>query len=111
MKAVLTALLLMFQLQPVLGTVACLGLSEKAAQEKECRMPEHGQTPTMTPAVSHGAAQSCELARICKPAPLAVPGLSAGLETAVPLLESAGPLAATLPLGISPAPPFRPPRV
>jgi hypothetical protein len=110
MKAVLTALLLMFQLQPVLGTVACLGLSKKAAQQ-ECRMPEHRQTPTMTLAVSRGAAQSCELATICKPAPLAVPGLSAGLETAVPLLESAGPLAATLPLGISPAPPFRPPRV
>jgi hypothetical protein len=109
MKVVLAALLLLFQLQPVLGTVACLGLSERVAQE-ECRMPEHGQAPTTTLAASGAAAQSCEMATICTPAPLAIPGFSTRLETAVPLLGDAGLLAATLPLGISPAPPFHPPR-
>ena len=109
MKAVLAVFLLLFQLQPVLGTVACLGLSERAAQP-ECRMPEHGQSSAPTFTASDVATQSCELATICTPAPLAVPGFSTSLETAVPLLEAAGPLAATLPLGISPAPPFHPPR-
>jgi hypothetical protein len=109
MKVVLAVLLLLFQLQPVLGTVACLGLSERAAQE-ECRMPEHGQAPTTTLAASGAAAQSCEMAIICTPAPPAIPGLSTRLETAVPLLGDAGLLAATLPLGIFPAPPFHPPR-
>jgi hypothetical protein len=109
MKVGLAALLLLFQLQPVLGTVACLGLSERATQQ-ECRMPEHGQAPATALTASDLASQSCELAAICTPAPLAVPGFFGSLETAVPLLEAAGPLAATLPLGISPAPPFHPPR-
>ena len=109
MKVALAALLLLFQLQPVLGTVACLGLSKPMAQQ-ECRMPEHGQSSAPTITASDVATPSCELATICTPAPLAVPGFFASLETAVPLLEAAGPLAATLPLGISPAPPFHPPR-
>ena len=109
MKAVFAALLLVFQLQPLWGSVACLGLSERVAQQ-ECRMPEHGQAPTTTLAASGAAAQSCDLAAICTPAPLAIPGFSTHLETAVPLLGDAGLLAATLPLGISPAPPFHPPR-
>lgn len=110
MKAVFAALLLLFQLQPVFGTMVCLGVSNRVAQE-ECRMPAHGQAPTATLVPSGAAAQSCELATMCTPSALAIPGLSASLETAVPLLEAAGALAATLPLGISPAPPFHPPRV
>ena len=109
MKAVLTVLLLLFQLQPVLGTVACLGLPERASQQ-ECKMPEHGRAPAASIAAAGMAAQSCELATICTPAPLAIPGFSANLETVVPLLEAPGPLAATLPFGIPPAPPFHPPR-
>jgi hypothetical protein len=109
MKAVLAAFLLLFQLQPLWGTVACLGLAEPVAQQ-ECRMPEHGQAPTTTLAASGAAAQSCEMATICTPAPLAIPGFFTRLETSVPLLGDAGLLAATLPLGISPAPPFHPPR-
>ena len=109
MKAVLTALLLLFQLQPVLGTVACLGLSERAARQ-ECKMPEHGQTSTTAMSAAGRAVQSCELATLCSPAPLAVPSLAQSLETAVPLPESAGVLAATLPLETELAPPFHPPR-
>ena len=108
MKTVFAALLLLFQLQPVLGTVACLELP--AAAKQECKMAEHGQAQTMSVAVSGAAAQSCQLATICTPAPPAIPGLSNKFETAVPLFGSAATLAATLPLGISPAPPFHPPR-
>jgi hypothetical protein len=109
MKVMLAALLLLFQLQPVLGTVACLGLSERSPQQA-CRMPEHGRAPTASIEAAGMAAQSCELATICTPAPLAIPGLFVSLETAIPLLETAGSLAAALPLGIPPAPPFHPPR-
>jgi hypothetical protein len=109
MKAMLAVLLLLFQLQPVLGTVACLGLPGRAAQQ-ECKMPEHGRAPTASIAAAGMAAQSCELATICTPAPLAIPEFSASLETVVPPLETAGPVTATLPIGIAPAPPFHPPR-
>ena len=109
MKAVFAALLLLFQLQPVLGTVACLGLPAQATKQ-ECKMPEHGQPQTTSVATSGAAAQNCQLATICTPAPPAIPGLFITLETAVPLHEGAGTLAATLPRGISPAPPFHPPR-
>lgn len=109
MKVLLAVLLLVFQLQPVLGSVACLGESGRAAQH-ECQMPEHGQAPTASIGAAGRPAQSCELATICMPAPLAIPGLSSSLDSTVPLLATAGPLAATLPLGIPPAPPFHPPR-
>lgn len=109
MKAVFAALLLLFQLQPVLGTVACLDLSDRPAQQ-ECQMPEHGRMQTTSISVSGAAAQSCQLATICTPAPLAIPGLFTSLETRVPVHEGARMLAATLPRGISPAPSFHPPR-
>jgi hypothetical protein len=109
MKALFAAFLLLFQLQPLLGTVACLGLAAQATQQ-ECKMPEHGQPQTTSLAVAGAAAQNCQLATICTPAPLAIPELFTSLETAVPLHEGAGTLAATLPRGISPAPPFHPPR-
>lgn len=109
MKPVLAALLLLFQLQPALGAVACLGLTERAGQQ-ECTMPEQGRVPAAPAAASHVPTQSCELATICTPAPLAIPGLSNGLEIAVPLHEGLGALAATRPFGISLAPPFHPPR-
>ena len=110
MKALLATLLLLFQLQPVLGTVACLGLPDRAAQ-RECEMPDQGQMPTARIAVFEGQAPTCQLAVLCTPSPLSIPGSSASLETAVPLLEAVGVLAAILPLGISPVPPFHPPRV
>lgn len=109
MKSVLAALLLFFQLQPALGAVACLGLTERAGQQ-ECRMPEQGRAPAAPTAASHAPTQPCELATICTPAPLAIPGLSSSLEIAVRLDEGLGALAATLPFGISQAPPFHPPR-
>jgi hypothetical protein len=109
MRTVFAALLLLFQLQPVLGTVACLGFSGEPT-EQACSMPEHSQPQTGSLTDSGDVAQSCQSATICMPAPLAIPELSSNLETAVPFHEGAGTLAATLPRGISPAPPFHPPR-
>ncbi len=109
MKAAFAALLLLFQVQPVLGTVACLGLPARATGQ-ECRMPEHGQPPTTSITVSGSAARGCQLATLCTPAPLSIPGLSNTFETAVPPSNGAATLAATLHHGTSPAPPFHPPR-
>lgn len=109
MKVVFAALLLLFQLQPVLGTVACLGLPARATLQ-ECKMPEHGQPQTPSIAISGAASQSCHLAAICTPVPLAIPGLSDRFETAVPLHDGAAALPATLVRGTPPAPPFHPPR-
>jgi hypothetical protein len=109
MKAAFAALLLLFQLQPVLGTVACLGLSDRPAKQ-ECEMPEHSKAATTHITISDVTHQTCQLAAICTLAPPAVPALSKRFDVAVPLYEGAPTLAATLPLGISPAPPFHPPR-
>jgi hypothetical protein len=109
MKVAFAALLLLFQLQPVLGTVACLGLSDRPAKQ-ECEMPELGKAPTTHITVSGVTPEHCQLAAICTPAPPAIPALSKRSDVDVPLYEGATTLAATLPLGISPAPPFHPPR-
>jgi hypothetical protein len=109
MKSVLASLLLLVQLQPVLGTVACFGLSERAALQ-ECRMAEHGHAPTSGFTAAGATTHSCELATLCMPAPLAIPGFSSGLETAIVLHETAVSLTAPSPRDISPAPPFHPPR-
>ncbi len=110
MKAMLAALLLMFQLQPVLGSVACLGLSDSAARQ-ECRMPDHARPQGTGVGAAANAAESCHLATFCMPATLAIPELLSSFETAVPLREGVGTIVATVPRGLSPAPPFRPPRV
>jgi hypothetical protein len=73
-------------------------------------MAEHGQPQTTSISTPGAAAQRCQLATVCTPAPPAIPGLSNQLETAVPLYEGEATLAATMPFGTPPAPPFRPPR-
>ena len=109
MKALLAALLLLFQLQPVLGTAACLGLSDRPVKQ-ECKMSEHGQMPTTSITLPSTVAQSCHFAAICTPAPLAIPASASRLEAAAPPYDGAGAFTAMLPPSISPAPPLRPPR-
>jgi hypothetical protein len=82
MKAAFAALLLLFQLQPVLGSVACLGLPARATQQ-DCKMPDHGQPPATSIAVSGVAAQSCPLiprppVRFTLPEPDSTSGLLIG---------------------------------
>lgn len=110
MKLVVAFLLLLFQLQPVLGSVACLGLSE-GGSGRECAMPEHGRSTTPAVSAAAPATQSCQLAVICAPSPPAVPGASSRFDTSVPLHGNVATLGTSLPLGISPVPPFHPPRV
>jgi hypothetical protein len=111
MKTLFAALLLLFQFQPVIGTVACMGASRPTAA-RECRMPEHGQAPMSTRAIgSPGtASQHCELSAACTPATFGIPEPASAPITAVPPLQDAKPLAATHLFGLSQAPPFHPPR-
>jgi hypothetical protein len=109
MKAMLAALVLLFQLQPLVGTVACVARSDEAAQH-ECKMPAHGHALTTQVTSSGAAAQSCALASICTPARPAVPGLASRWETTVPLLAFTGRLDHTVLVGIPASPPFHPPR-
>ena len=111
MKALFATLLLVLQLQPVLGTLACIGLVRLPAQQ-ECKMPEHGTAPTTKLSDQAPVSpQSCALATVCAPAPLAVPGFAGQLESAV-LLQATPRIAGTpTPVDVASAPPFHPPRV
>ena len=111
MKALFATLLLVMQLQPVLGTLACMGLVRQPAQQ-ECKMPEHGKAPSahlseQAPVSPH----NCATAAVCAPAPLAIPGFAGRLESAV-LLQTTPRIAGyPRPVDVASAPPFHPPRV
>jgi hypothetical protein len=110
MKSVFAALLLTLQLQPLLGTAACLGLVKQPAQS-ECEMPEHGTVPGQS--LSESApipTQSCAVASFCVPAPLAVPGLAGVLEITVVLHTTPAIVSLRQPVDASPAGLFHPPR-
>jgi len=109
MKAAFAALLLLFQLQPLLGTVACLDLSNRAAQE-ECRMLEQGTVPEGSVSAPGPSTQTCALQTVCALSPLSIPTLASGLVTVIASYDGAVLTAATPLLGIPPAPPFHPPR-
>jgi hypothetical protein len=109
MKAVFAALLLFFQLQPVLGTVACLGLSKQGPQQ-ECQMPEHGAVPHSTVAAPNSATPNCTLAPVCAPSPLAIVTLPQNLESLIAFYSEPPMLGTATLFGISSAPPFYPPR-
>jgi hypothetical protein len=109
MKSILAALVLLLQLQPLFGTVACLALSDRASQA-ECQMPEHGAKPPSTVAQTESPAPNCALASVCAPSPLTIVSLSENLESIVALYSKPPVMAATTLFGISSAPPFHPPR-
>jgi hypothetical protein len=109
MKAVLAALLLLFQLQPVFGTAICLGFSEPASAP-ECAMPEHGAMPDSSVAQTESPAPNCALASVCAPSPLTIVSLPENLESTVALYSKPPVMAATTLFGLSSAPPFHPPR-
>jgi hypothetical protein len=108
MKAVLAALLLLSQLQPLLGTAICMGFS--SAAQHECQMPEHGAVPYGTVSEPGSPPQSCEQASVCAPSPLAVPSLGTSLESVVPVRIGAVIIALAILFGTSSTPPFHPPR-
>ena len=110
MKAWFAALLLFFQLQPVLGTVACLGFSKQGGQQ-ECQMPEHGAVPHSTVAqTGSSTAPNCALASVCAPTPLAIASLPDSLESVTALHSEAPRISAATLASIFSAPPFHPPK-
>jgi hypothetical protein len=110
MKVWFAALLLFFQLQPVLGTAACLGLSKQGPQQ-ECQMPEHGAAPHSTVAQTGSSTTSnCALASVCAPTPLAIISLPENIGSVTALHSEAPRIVSATLSGISSAPPFHPPR-
>ena len=109
MRALVAAFMLLFQLQPVLGSAACLGLFDRQTRPA-CEMPDHGRAPLSAVTVQGATtAQGCHLAAICGPASLAIPVVPLGLESATFPLHTVGTPAVTLPHDISLSPPARPP--
>jgi hypothetical protein len=109
MKSLCAAILLLFQMQPLVGTAACLGLVNKPQQD--CEMPEHEAMPPrgveaqvpMTPA-------SCPLATVCAPAPLAIPALPQQLVRFAALDAAPAIIFPDAPPELASAPPLPPPR-
>ena len=111
MRSLFAAVLLVFQLQPVLGAAACLGLVRQPAQQ-ECKMPEHGRAPahSLTQTVPLSS-EPCPMASACAPAPLAVPAFADQLVRVVSLHPTPAIMASSSPAEIFSAPPFHPPKV
>ena len=109
MKTFVATFLLLFQLQPVLGSAVCL-LSSDRPSKQECEMPEQ-RTSTQASLLESGAAiQGCALASACTASAPAVPGLCEGQESVIPLHSAAITRAAAPLVGVAAAPPFHPPR-
>ena len=111
MRSLFAALLLVFQLQPVLGAAACLGLVRQSAQQ-ECKMPEHGKAPahSLTETVPLSS-QPCPMAPACAPASLAVPAFAGQLVRIASLHPVPTITPNRSPADIFSAPPFHPPKV
>jgi hypothetical protein len=109
MKTVLATLLLLTQLQPLLGTAACLGLADRRSQE-ECQMPEHGAMPQGSSAQAPSPVPNCALSQACAPSPLAVVILPEKLENISALHSESPTLTVATLSSVSSAPPFHPPR-
>jgi hypothetical protein len=110
MKPVVATLLLLFQLQPLAGSVACLFSSERA-DKQECEMPDQPGAPVASVLESASAGQECALALACARSALAVPSFSQGQESDIPLHSSAALVSAVTLKGVASSPPFHPPRV
>ena len=109
MKPLVGTLLLLFQLHPLAGSVACLFSPEGASQE-ECEMPEQRAAPAASVIESASAGEGCALALACARSALAVPSFSRGRESIVPLHSAVAPSSAVILTGVASSPPFHPPR-
>lgn len=109
MKSVLAALVLLLQLQPLLGTAVCLSFSDGAAQS-ECEMPDNVAVPHSAVAHTESPAPNCALASVCVTSPLTIVSLPESFESVVAFYSQSPITAAPTLFGISSAPPFHPPR-
>jgi len=110
MRSVLAALLLSLQLQPLLGSAACLGLIRQPGQE-HCSMPEHGPVPVQ--AVADGlphSSQDCGTAALCTPAQLGVPAVADQLARVSVLSSSSAASVLDSLTDVTAPPPLPPPR-
>jgi hypothetical protein len=110
MRAIVAAILLLLQLQPLLGAGACVSLGRASAQ-RECTMPEHGSDPgSSVGEPSPHTTQSCALASVCAPAPLAIPVIGSQMVRRATFTTNASIAPTTWPVEVATAPPFHPPR-
>jgi hypothetical protein len=109
MKAWLTTLLLLVQLQPLLGTAVCLGLAARPG-EQDCQMPDHRPLPGTSTAQSTSPAADCSQSLACAPSPLAVVSLPETPATMLALNSQLPITASTTLSSISSTPPFHPPK-
>lgn len=111
-KSLLAAILFLAQLQPFLGSAACLFASSNQVSQEECQMPDQGPLPHHSAAAPDGTPlPDCALAAACAPSPLAVVTLPESVDT-ITVLNSQPPIITTdLLVGIASAPPLPPPRV
>jgi hypothetical protein len=109
MKTTLATLLLLFQLQPLVGSAACALFSDRPSEET-CEMPEQRPATPASELQSGAASQDCALGFVCARTTIAAPSFTGGEESTTPLhLAAASSLAGTL-TGIASAPPFHPPK-
>jgi hypothetical protein len=74
-------------------------------------MPEHGSKPVYAIGEpSPHTAQSCAVASVCAPAPLAIPEMGNHKARGAALLSAALIAPTTRPVEVATAPPFHPPR-
>jgi hypothetical protein len=90
MKTVLAALLLLFQLQPFVGSAACALLSDRPT-EQTCEMPEQRRTTPASEVQSGAASQGCALGFVCARTKFAAPSFTGGEESTTPLHLAAVP--------------------
>jgi len=110
MRAIAAAILLLLQLQPLLGAGACASLGRASAQ-RECTMPEHGSKPVYSVGEpSPHTTQSCALASVCAPAPLAIPVIGNQMVRGAAPISTALIAPTTRLVEVATAPPFHPPR-
>lgn len=109
MKGLLATLLLLFQLQPIVGTAACLTFSDRAAAT-ECEMPDDEAMPYGSLVQAGSPTPMCALASICAASSLAIPSVPEGNETVVPHHSTALLAVALTFTDVASPPPFHPPK-
>lgn len=109
MKTALATLLLLFQLQPLVGSAACARFSDRPS-EATCEMPEQRPATPASELQSGAAGEGCALGFVCARTTIAAPSFTGGEESTTPFhLAAASSPAGTL-TSIASAPPFHPPK-
>lgn len=109
MYGLLAVVLLLFQLQPLVGSAACALFPDRPA-EQACDMPEQRPAAPASALQSGSAGQGCALAFVCARSAIAAPSFTAGEQCTTSAALAAAPSAAPTLSGVVSAPPFHPPR-